>query len=375
MLTLNSNILKIGNKWIIPVNSGGVVPPEPPEPPEYEEYWLAVTTGSSHKPICVNHGMINGHNSGNALDGLYYNPDTGEGTLSGTYLRLGGTVPQEYAGYNDAMHISIQLNVTEALTSLSFSVYVEAAATITLFGYNASTGKQYQLARATIGASSGSYVYQNVTMDLSGTVYNITCTDDGNGTLSSDLAGGITGSLAGLTATPDTSYSFDSYTIVSGTGASISGNILTIGTSDVTVRANFAAPASGYDHYEVRFTGTSDPGQVCIWGINTRPDSGYTYDNWNQRSNLSSSQLDKMESTSSGCDISMTNTQYLSLTFSYITGGVLTWYDSLNEWFTPAGSNTTATLYGVDSLGNMTQLDQIGPYTNTYNVQRSLSTV
>ena len=369
MLTLNSNILKIGNKWIIPHSGTG---PTPPGPPEYDEYWLAVTTGTSHHPIYVNHGMINGHYSSYALDGLYYNPDTGEGTLTGNNLRFGGQGPSVYAGYSDAMHISIQLDVTEALTSLSFQVYVEASATITLFGYDTSTGKQYQLARSTIGASSGSYVYQNVTMDLSGTVYNITCTDDGNGTLSSGSGGGITGSLARLTATPDSGYSFDSYTLVSGTGASISGNILTIGTSDVTVRANFAAVPAGYDHYEVRFTGTS--GSLHISGMNTRPDSGYVLDRWDQRGNLSSDDFDYMQSTS-GYNYGWDNDQYLSLTFSDITGGVLTWYDSLNQWYTPTGTNTTATLYGVDSLGNMTQLDQIGPYTNTYNVQRSLSTV
>lgn len=366
MLTLNSNILKIGNKWLLPVNSGGVVPPVPPE---YDEYWLNVTTSSSHKIICIHNGMINGSNSGNALEGISYNPDTGIETLTDTYLRLGGTDPYVYAGSQNAQYITIRLNVTEELTSLSFSVYTMAAATITLVGRD-SSGTLYQLARSTIGASSDYYEYQNVTMDLSGTVYNITCTDDGNGTLSADIGGGIADSLAGLTATPDTGYSFDSYTIVSGTGASISGDILRIGTSDVTVRANFAAIPSGYDHYEVRFTGTS--GSLHICEMNTRPDSGYVLDRWNQRGNLSSADFDYMQS-SGGYNYGWDNDQYLSLTFNDITGGVLTWYDSLNQWYTPTGSNTTATLYGVDSLGNMTQLDQIGPYTNTYNVQRSLS--
>lgn len=365
MLTLNSNILKIGNKWLLPVQSGGVVPPTPPE---YDEYWLNVTASSSHIPIYVNHGMINGHYSGNALTGIYYNPDTGTGTLTGDNLALGSTIPSVYAGYNDAQYITLQLNVTEALTSLSFRVYTEAAATITLVGRD-SSGTLYQLARSTIGASPSSYYYQNVSMDLSGTVYNITCTDDGNGTLSADIGGGIAGSLAGLTATPDTGYVFDSYTLVSGTGASISGNILTIGTSDVVVRANFAQ-SSAYDHYEVRFTGTNDSLHIC--GMNTRPDSGYVLDRWNQRANLSSEDFDYMQS-SGGYNYGWDNDQYLSLTFNDITGGVLTWYDSLNQYYTPTGSNTTATLYGVDSLGNMTQLDQIGPYTNTYNVQRSLS--
>lgn len=208
-------------------------------------------------------------------------------------------------------------------------------------------------------------------------VYTVTTTAT-NGSLSASPAGGMSGTQCTLTPTPDTGYVFDSYTLVSGTGASISGDTLTIGTSDVTVRANFAAIPSGYDHYEVRFTSTntgSNSDSVSIWAINTRPDSGYWYDNWNQQTNLTSGNFDNMQSSSNGYNSSFTNQQYLSLTFNDITGGVLTWYDSLNQWFTPTGTSITATLYGVDGGGNMTQLDKIGPYTNTYNVQRSLSTV
>ena len=203
-------------------------------------------------------------------------------------------------------------------------------------------------------------------------MYNVTATSTTGGSLTASPILGMSGTQVTLTPVADTGYVFQSLTLVSGTGATLSGTTLTIGTSNVTVRADFAQGAA-YDHYEVRFTGNTST--LCIWGLNTRPDSGYIYDNWNQRINLSSGDFDEMESTSNGYDTSMGIAQYLSLTFSDITGDVLTWYDSLNQWYTPGGSNTTATLYGVDGGGNMTQLDQIGPYTNTYNVQRSLSTV
>jgi uncharacterized protein (TIGR02145 family) len=43
MLTLNSNILKIGNKWLLPVQSGGVVPPTPPGP-SFDEVTIGTQT-------------------------------------------------------------------------------------------------------------------------------------------------------------------------------------------------------------------------------------------------------------------------------------------------------------------------------------------
>lgn len=59
-----------------------------------------------------------------------------------------------------------------------------------------------------------------------------------------------------MSNTPNSGYEFDSYTLVSGTGASISGNTLTIGTSNVTVRGNFAqsGPSVNYDSYRLVIT-------------------------------------------------------------------------------------------------------------------------
>lgn len=70
--------------------------------------------------------------------------------------------------------------------------------------------------------------------------YTVTCTNDGNGTIAASPTSNYSGSTVTLSNTPNSGYDFDSYTLISGTGASISGNILTIGTSNVTVRGNFA---------------------------------------------------------------------------------------------------------------------------------------
>lgn len=73
------------------------------------------------------------------------------------------------------------------------------------------------------------------------TKYSVTCTNDGHGTISAYPTSNYSGSTVTLSNTPNTGYNFDKYTIVSGTGASISGNTLTIGTSNVTVRGDFIA--------------------------------------------------------------------------------------------------------------------------------------
>lgn len=60
-----------------------------------------------------------------------------------------------------------------------------------------------------------------------------------NGSIGAVPPYGISGTEVTLSNTPDTGYNFDKYTLISGTGASISDNILTIGTSNVTVRGDF----------------------------------------------------------------------------------------------------------------------------------------
>ncbi|MBQ1570436.1 MAG: BspA family leucine-rich repeat surface protein [Clostridiales bacterium] len=69
--------------------------------------------------------------------------------------------------------------------------------------------------------------------------YKIICTSSGHGSISAIPSRGITGSSSVLSNNPDYGYKLDSYTLISGTGASLDGNIVTIGTSDVTVRGDF----------------------------------------------------------------------------------------------------------------------------------------
>ena len=81
---------------------------------------------------------------------------------------------------------------------------------------------------------------------LEDTKYSVTCTNDGNGTIAASPTSNYSGSTVTLSNTPNTGYNFDKYTLVSGTGASISGDTLTIGTSNVTVRGDFVAQTYNY---------------------------------------------------------------------------------------------------------------------------------
>lgn len=129
--------------------------------------------------------------------------------------------------------------------------------TITAKLYGSSNNIEYPLGSVSYSPNNVMYTYKISTcVDSNIPVYTLTKLAT-NGTLSSSKNGGIAGTQITLTATPNSGYTFDSYT-VTGTGASISGNTLTIGTSDVTVTANFVQGSAGYEHYMLSVQYTSD---------------------------------------------------------------------------------------------------------------------
>ena len=70
--------------------------------------------------------------------------------------------------------------------------------------------------------------------------FNVRVTSGGHGSASSSASSGVPGTQVNLTATPDNGYHFVSWEVISG-GVSISNNRITIGNSNVEIRANFAA--------------------------------------------------------------------------------------------------------------------------------------
>lgn len=116
------------------------------------------------------------------------------------------------------------------------------------------------------------------------TTYYVT-TSGTHGSVTASPTEGTTGTEVTLSNTPDTGYEFDSYTIT-GTGATLSGNILTIGTSDVSVVGNFVTPAT-YDSFELELTSNGNGmsfGKVTmtpIAGTWTNPSDTFTVDSTN----------------------------------------------------------------------------------------------
>ena len=70
-------------------------------------------------------------------------------------------------------------------------------------------------------------------------VYSVTAETDGHGTAAADPICGKCGETVTLTAAADDGYQFKGWTLLHGEDAVLTGDLLTIGTGNVTVRADF----------------------------------------------------------------------------------------------------------------------------------------
>ena len=303
MLTLNSKALKIGNKWLTPINGSG------PTPPSTTYY---VTTSGTHGSVTAS-------------------PTEG---ITGTEVTLSNTPDTHY----------------------HFDSY-------TLTGATLKNANQFDIANSDVSVV-GNF--------LEDTKYTVTCTNDGNGTIAASPASNYSGSTVTLSNTPNTGYDFDSYTLVSGTGASISGNTLTIGTSNVTVRGNFVQSAS-YDHYYIQFTPESSPTcNVAINDMNIRPQSGYIQKSASVVNALSESDLDTMVNPNETYVGNIVRTLGLTLIFNTLPANGITWYDTPSGYPTYWAGTVSAALYGVDSNNNSTLIDSYGPTANKVHGMHTL---
>jgi hypothetical protein len=198
-----------------------------------------------------------------------------------------------------------------------------------------------------------------------------------------------------LSNTPNSGYDFDKYTLVSGTGASISGNILTIGTSNVTVRGDFVAQAaSGYKYFVLKLTGfessisDQQPYDVCTFKYNNSAPTSTNYRGVGYCSsipeliqlNTESQYLSMLVNTTpeqSPYALAVTRSDITSLSDKalYIAVGTdteasscsLSWKDFLETRTSSASCTINATLYGTNTIssnnniykGDLTQLAQV----------------
>lgn len=325
MLTLNSNVLKIGNKWLLPVQSGGVVPPTPTV--------YQVTTSATHGTVTAS-------------------PTEG---ISGTEITLSNTPDTHY----------------------HFGSYSITGATL-------KNANQFDIADSDVS------VVGNFIED---TKYTVTCTNDGHGTIAASPTSNYSGSTVTLSNTPNSGYDFDKYTLVSGTGASISGNILTIGTSNVTVRGDFVAQAaSGYKYFVLKLTGfessisDQQPYDVCTFKYNnSAPTStnfrgvGYCNSTYNPdliQLNPTSQVLSMLVTTTpaqSPYALAVTRSDISSLSDKalYIAVGTdteasscsLSWKDFLETTASYASCTINATLYGTNTIS--------GSSAGLYNIDKN----
>ena len=310
MLTLNSNILKIGNKWVIPHAGSGPTPPGT----VYQ-----VTTSGTHGTVTAS-------------------PTEG---ITGTEVTLSNTPDTHY----------------------HFGSYSLTGATL-------KNANQFDIADSDVS------VVGNFIED---TKYSVTCTNDGNGTIAASPTSNYSGSTVTLSNTPNSGYDFDKYTLVSGTGASISGNTLTIGTSNVTVRGDFVAQgASGYKYFVLKLTGfessisgTDPTYNVCTFKYNnSAPTStnfrgaGYYDSTYNSiRLNPASQTLNMLVNTTPAqspysYEVTLSDISSRSDKALYIAVGTdteasscaLSWKDFLETLTSSASCTIKATLYGTNTI-------------------------
>ena len=89
--------------------------------------------------------------------------------------------------------------------------------------------------------NEGSAAGDTVTAQGDGTTYNVTVTEAEGGSAVANPDSGEEGTEVTLTATPDDGYLFKEWQVIYGTPASISDDTLTLGTTDVVVKAVFEA--------------------------------------------------------------------------------------------------------------------------------------
>ena len=142
---------------------------------------------------------------------------------------------------------------TDGDGTLSYDVK-EGAEFVSVDDTGALTLKKAGTATITVTASQTNE-YLAATKDVTVTVvepapteYKVNVASEGSagagGTATANPTSGVTGTVVTLTATPNNNSEFDSWVLVAGEGATLKSNTLTIGTSDVSVKAIFKAKES-----------------------------------------------------------------------------------------------------------------------------------
>ena len=116
--------------------------------------------------------------------------------------------------------------------------------------------------------------------------YAVEAEAGGHGTVSADVAKGISGKEVNLTITPDEGYEVDQITVVRG-GVTVTGNKFNIGTADVKIRVTFKAVVPSTYNIIVEDDGhgtaSADPTSAAPGStvtLTATPNDGYAFKEW-----------------------------------------------------------------------------------------------
>lgn len=446
MLTINSKALKIGNKWLTPINGSGPTPPSttyyvttsgshgsvvasPTEGTTGTEVMLSNTpdTGYEFNSYTLTGATLKSSNKfdiansdvsvvGN-FDGIVRTVNiaiapSGGGTCTATpssgiigttvnlshtaaehhtftYYMLDGSIlntdsfvigdhdPQVICVISEDPKYSVFVNQSTGGTIAASPVEGYSGTTVTLSNTPAThyTFGSYNLTGATLKNSNQFDIGStNVTVGatwVEDPKYTVTCTNDGHGTISASPTSGYSGSTVTLSNTPNSGYTLDHYEITSGSGASITNNTLTIGSSNVTVRGVFKSAVT-YDLYrlELGFKSGSN-NYISLCGMVPTPAGGTVY-NGSSYYAMNTTDLNKIAATSGSLYYKSYSSGYVSVNFNSLPSGEISWYDHLSTMSNscPPGGFAYARLYGTTLPSYQeTLLASLGSSTNATGVQ------
>lgn len=122
-------------------------------------------------------------------------------------------------------------------------------------------------------------------------VYNVTCSNDGNGSANATPASATKGNSISITATPNSNYQFKNWEVISGdvtlANATSQTTTFTLGSSDVEVKAHFEEIPPTYYAVQVTTDGngsaTASPASATEGAaitISATPAKGYQFKEW-----------------------------------------------------------------------------------------------
>ena len=302
----------------------------------------------------------------------------GNGRINGNNLTIGNVDTTIYAMWRSYPSLTVDLN--EGTSSQSFEASYSSGTTFTLInptraGY---TFNGWEVIEGDSIISGNSFTMGSKDTKIKATwtetIYTITYNLDGGSSGTNAPTSGTYGKTVTVDNPTKTGYTFNGWT-VSGTGASMSGTSLTIGTNDVTLTANWTA-----NTYTVTYNldggtkGSSAPTSGTydsVLTIDNPTRTGYTFNGWTVTSGLNTSTAKYGTSSSSVTTaISSSSTKVTATYFKNLTATNGESITLTANWTV----NTYTITYNLDGGTSGTNAPTSGTYGSTVTVDNPTKT-